>query len=214
MPAIGKLKTNNTRLRYLTEEEQSRLLAALPDSFRPLITIAIHTGMRKGELLTTLTWDDVDFVSGTIVVRTSKSGEGRSLPMSPTAHRTLAALWQSRRKRLSARVVSQSDGKRLVFTAAQGGFLANLGRTWYPALKRAALEGFHFHDLRHTLASRLVMKGVDLYRVQTLMGHKTPAMTLRYAHLSPQHLRAAVAALDEPGPKPWAEKGQQGSTDS
>ncbi len=48
------------------------------------------------------------------------------------------------------------------------------------------------------------MNGVDLYRVQILMGHKTPMMTLRYAHLSPQHLRAAVATLDAPGPKPWA----------
>jgi site-specific recombinase XerD len=48
------------------------------------------------------------------------------------------------------------------------------------------------------------MRGVDLYRVQILMGHKTPAMTLRYAHFSPEHLRAAVATLDAPGPKPWA----------
>jgi len=213
VPAIGKLKTNNQRLRYLTEEEENRLLAALPDWLRPLIIVAIRTGMRKGEL-SNLMLDDVDFVSGSIFVRIAKSGEGRRLPMSPTVRRTLAALWQSRRKRLSARVVRQSDLKRLVFTAPRGGSLANLGRTWFPALKRAGLEGLHFHDLRHTFASRLVMKGVDLYSVQTLMGHKTPAMTMRYAHLSPQHLRAAVAALDDPGPKPWGENGQLGQSNS
>jgi integrase len=213
VPAIRKLKTNNARLRYLTDEEEGRLLEALPDSFRPLITVAIHTGMRKGELLN-LSWDEVDFVSGTIFVRTSKSGEGRRLPMSPTAHRTLAALWQSRRKRLSARVVNQSAGTRLVFANGCGGFEGNLGRIWYPALERAGLEGFHFHDLRHTFASRLAMQGNDLYRVQTLMGHKTQAMTLRYAHLSPQHLRAAVVTLDAPGPKPWAAKAQLASADS
>ncbi|MBV8137590.1 MAG: tyrosine-type recombinase/integrase [Deltaproteobacteria bacterium] len=78
----------------------------------------------------------------------------------------------------------------------------NLNRDWDSALSKSGLEGFRFHDLRHTFASRLVMIGVVLYRVQILMGHKTAAMTLRYAHLSPQHLRAAVALLDIPGPKP------------
>ena len=124
--------------------------------------------------------------------------------MSPTAHRTLNALCQARRKRLGARVVSQIEASRFVFTAPEGGFVANLARGWYPALTRAGIADLHFHDLRHTFASRLVMNGVDLYRVQILMGHKTPAMTLRYAHLSPQHLRAAVATLDAPGPKPWS----------
>jgi integrase len=203
VPAIRGLKANNTRVRYLTDDEESRLMAALPEWLIPLITVAIHTGMRRGELLK-LAWDDVDFVSGTIHVREAKSGEGRRIPMSATAHRTLSALWQARRKRLSARVVSQSAGHRSVFTAERGGFLLNLGRAWYPALERAGISDLHFHDLRHTFASRLVMNGVDLYPVQTLMGHKTPAMTLRYAHLSPQHLRAAVATLDAPGPKPWA----------
>jgi integrase len=213
VPAIRGLKANNARVRYLTDDEESRLITALPKLLRPLITIALHTGMRRGELLN-LTWDDIDFVSGTIFVRTSKSGEGRRLPMSPTAHRTLSALWQARRKRLSARVVRQSEAGRFVFAAPHGGFMLNLGRAWYPGLERAKLEGLHFHDLRHTFASRLVMNGVDLYRVQILMGHKTPAMTLRYAHLSPQHLRAAVATLDAPGPKPWSVACEQGAADS
>lgn len=202
-PAIKLLKENNERVRYLSEDEEQRLIAALPDSLRSLVAVAIHTGMRRGELLN-LTWNEVDFVSGIIFVRTSKSGEGRRIPMSPTAHQTLSGLWQSRRKRLNARVVAQREANRSVFTAPHGGYLLNLNRAWYPALKRAGLEGLHFHDLRHTFASRLVMNGVDLYRVQILMGHKTPMMTVRYAHLSPQHLRAAVATLDAPGPKPWA----------
>jgi integrase len=70
------------------------------------------------------------------------------------------------------------------------------GRYWYPALRSAEIPDFHFHALRHTFASRLAMKGVDLYRVQTLMGHKTPEMTQRYAHLSPDTLREAVERLD------------------
>jgi integrase len=195
---------NNIRVRYLTDDEEARLLEAAPDWLAPLITVAIHTGMRRGELLR-LKWSDVDFVSGTIFVRVSKSGEGRRIPLSPTAHRTLVALRDARRERMRARVVSQSEAAGTVFTAPEGGFVMNLGRIWYPVLSRAGIEGLRFHDLRHTFASRLAMKGVDLYRVQLLMGHKTPAMTLRYAHLSPAHLRAAVAMLDAPGPKPWAE---------
>jgi integrase len=199
-PAIKLLKENNSRMRYLSEDEEAHLNDELPEWLRPLITTAIHTGMRRGELLR-LTWNDIDFVSGTIFVSMSKSGEGRPIPLSPTAHRILSMLRQGRRKRLKARVVAQSEASRYVFTAPHGGLILNLNREWYPALERAGITNFRFHDLRHTFASRLVMNGIDLYRVSTLMGHKTPAMTLRYAHLSPQHLRAAVATLDAPESK-------------
>ena len=63
------------------------------------------------------------------------------------------------------------------------------------AVERAGIEDFHFHDLRHTFASRLAVR-VDLTSVQVLMGHKTINMTLRYAHLAPDHLKKAVESLD------------------
>ncbi|HEY9158308.1 site-specific integrase [Candidatus Binatus sp.] len=231
IPEIEPFAENNKRVRYLTADEELRLLEKLPEWLRPLVMVAIHTGMRRGELLN-LMWADVDFVGGIIFVRTSKSGEGRRIPMSPTAHRTLSALREARRKRLKARVVRREAANPHVFSAPQGGLILNLNRVWYGrtprskravgpvanacpsasegVIKRAGLEGLRFHDLRHTFASRLVMNGVDLFRVQTLMGHKSPMMTLRYAHLSPEHLRAAVATLDAPGVKPWAEE-RQGS---
>jgi integrase len=202
LPQIAALKTNNKLVRYLTGDEERRLLEALPERLRLLVVVAIHTGMRKGELLN-LTWDDIDFVSGTITVREGKSGEGRRLPMSATARRALLALREPQQQSMRALILSGDGASAWVFSAPRGGFLMNLNRDWYRALKRAELRDFRFHDLRHTFASRLVMAGVDLYRVQTLMGHKMPAMTLRYAHLSPQHLRAAVELLDEPGAKPW-----------
>ncbi len=203
LPEVRGLPANNKRVRYLTDNEEGQLLDALPAYLRPLVLVAIHTGMRRGEMLA-LKWDDIDFVSGTISIREAKSGEGRRLPMNPVTHATLAALRDQRRERLRARVVDRNVAAGRVFLAPHGGALANLNRDWYPSLKRAGLEGLHFHDLRHTHASRLVMSGVDLYRVQILLGHKTPAMTLRYAHLSPAHLRAAVDLLATAGPKPWA----------
>src|SRR5207302_43163 len=71
-------------------------------------------------------------------------------------------------------------------------------RVFLPALARAGIEGFRWHDLRHTFASRLAMKGVDLFTLQTLMGHKSIEMTQRYAHLSPGHRHQAVQLLNRP----------------
>jgi len=70
-----------------------------------------------------------------------------------------------------------------------------VNRVFLPALKKAGIEGFRWHDLRHTFASRLAIAGVDLHTIQELMGHKTLAMTMRYAHLSPGHKLAAVQQL-------------------
>jgi site-specific recombinase XerD len=64
------------------------------------------------------------------------------------------------------------------------------------AVKRAQLSDFHFHDLRHCFASYLTMGGANLRAVQTLLGHKDLRMTMRYSHLSPEHLQGAVKALD------------------
>jgi len=116
----------------------------------------------------------------------------------------LSGLKTAWRERLRARVVRQSEANGYVFSAPRGGFMSNLNRIWYPLLERAGLQGLHFHDLRHTYGSRLVMLGVPIFTVQKLMGHKKIEMTMRYAHLAPGHLRAAVELLAGEGPKPWA----------
>jgi integrase len=203
VPVMKLENPNNRRVRYLTDDEESRIMAELPGRLRSLAIVAIHTGMRKGELLD-LTWGDIDFVSGTIFVREAKSGEGRRLPMNSVARAALSRLRDERRGRLRARVVNRSEASGFVFAAPEGGFLHDLNRDWYPALKRAEIEDLHFHDLRHTFASRYMMRGGDLYSLQILLGHKTAAMVQRYAHLSHAHLQAEVERLAAPGPKPWA----------
>jgi integrase len=208
VPATKLPNPNNQRQRYMTDEEEQRLVNELPGNLHPLIKVAVHTGMRKGELLN-LQWDDVDFVSGTLWVRKAKSGEGRRLPMNSVAHSALARLRDERKERLRARVVSRKAASGYVFGTPEGGFLHNLNRYWYPALGHTGIEDLHFHDLRHTFASRYMMAGGDLYTLQTLLGHKTAQMVQRYAHLSERHLRAAVELLAMPGRKPWSEGRQR-----
>jgi integrase len=83
-----------------------------------------------------------------------------------------------------------------VFHDAEGRRYNDVRHAFDRACEAAGMSDFHFHDLRHTFASWLVMKGVPLATVSTLLGHTSPMMTLRYAHLSPKHLTSAVRVLD------------------
>ena len=108
--------------------------------------------------------------------------------MSTTLHEILLRLFRE----------AKGSGSPVLFRNHQGAPLraCALHDSFQNAVKRAKLEDFHFHDLRHTFASRLIMAGVDIRTVQELMGHKTIAMTLRYSHLSPDHKRKAIQALE------------------
>src|SRR5574337_2739 len=181
--AVKLFRENNTVVRYLTEAEEVRLFEALPSEVRPLVTVALHTGLRKGELLH-LRWADVDFHSGTLTITRSKHGEARRVPMNGRVKDTLLTLKRT-----------QKIMSPLVFCTPAGDFQHNLARAWYPALEHAKIEAFRFHDLRHTFCSRLAMLGTDLLTIRELAGHKTLAMTLRYSHLSPSHQRQAVERL-------------------
>lgn len=183
--AVKLLREANTRVRFLTDDEETRLLNACPLSLRPLVIAALHTGFRRGELLS-LRWCDIDFENGLVTVEASytKNGERRSVPMS----RTLCAVLEGLRQ--------QRSECEHVFRTRRGGRYVSAGTTFKAAVKRAGLSNFHFHDLRHTFASRLVMGGQDIRTVQELLGHKSITMTLRYSHLSPIHRAKAVAILD------------------
>jgi len=178
-------REDNGRTRFLTDEEEARLLACCSPSLRPLVITALHTGFRKSELLS-LTWQDVDFQRRMITVRASyaKNGETRSIPMTVTVTTTLRAL------------KGEGEPSVSVFRTHEGTPYRHIAKVFGAACRRAGLTDVTFHDLRHTFASRLVMAGVDLPTVQALMGHKTIAMTMRYTHLAPGHKRTAIAVLD------------------
>jgi integrase len=188
--AVRLDQEHNARNRCLSPEEEGRLLKALPKRLRPLVILALHTGMRRGELRA-LRWADVDLVVGSIHVRRDKAGEGRWVSLNSIARNALKV---ARRQ--------QNPPSEYVFSSPRGRFMHNLERDWRPALRAAKISDFRFHDLRHTFASRLALAGVDLYTVQRAGGWKTHTMVQRYAHLSPDHIRAAVERLA--GAKPGA----------
>lgn len=154
------------------------------DHLKPMILISINTGIRQGELFN-LTWRQVDFERANLTVHGygAKSGRTRHIPMNAEALKTLTD-WKA-----------QSTGSGLVFPNKNGSPFDNVGNSWTKLLLDASIENFRWHDLRHHFASRLVMAGVDLNTVRELLGHSDIKMTLRYAHLAPEHKAAAVAKL-------------------
>jgi integrase len=181
--SVELARENNARNRCLSAEEEARLMKALPVWLRPLVVVAMHTGMRRGELLG-LRWEDVDLASGQLRVRRDKAGDGRWVALNSEA---LDAFRAAKRHSLVSRVVfCTPEGRSLV---------GNFKRYWQQAVKAAGLANFRFHDLRHTFASRLVARGVSSYIVQQAGGWRTPSMMQRYAHLDPGTLRAAVELL-------------------
>lgn len=183
---VSMEQEHNTRDRWLTADEEARIVSAAPAWLRELMVFAIHTGMRQGEILG-LTWAGVDLFRRTVTVFKSKNGERRTIPLNQTA---LGLLKQ--------KAGSRSLDTELVFPSEAQTRLnaSNISRSLSLALEKAKMTDFHFHDLRHTCATRMVQAGVDLYKVQRLLGHKSPIMTQRYAHHYPESLRSGVEALD------------------
>jgi len=185
-PKIRLLKENNQRIRYLDEDEEILLFNACPEFLKPIIEVALNTGMRRGEILG-LKWKDIDFDQKNITLSDTKSGERRQVPMNSTVADILSDI---KKKSESDYVFPGND----IETHISKSYVSH---KFESVIRQAGIENFKFHDLRHTFASRLVMKGVNLKVVQELLGHKTFNMTLRYAHLSPDQKKTAVELLVE-----------------
>ena len=193
LAAIKKYQEPDGRLRYLSgPAEAERLLTACETFLRPIVLTALHTGMRKSEVLG-LTWDLVDLTHGFIRLKQTKSGKARALPF----NETLWSLFSQLRTRDDIPWVFHDEaGHRYCHRDTEGKLKNDIRHAFDRACATAGIADFTLHDLRHTFASWLVMKGVPLATVSSLMGHTSFTMTLRYAHLSPKHLTSAVRVLD------------------
>lgn len=193
-----QLKENNQRLRYLIEEEIERLLAECPTKPAPgkkgrfvqgpqaiylkdFVIIAINTGMRKGEILS-LKWDQIrgEFV----YLKQTRTDEARQIPINDD----LGYCFKSIRKR-------QPVGTKYIF-CDQNGHIKDIKTAFSDALKRAGIQDFRPHDLRHTFASHYMMRGGSLAALQKILGHADIKMTRRYAHLSKEFAKEETKLLN------------------
>src|SRR5712692_7155854 len=188
---------DNSRLRYLTRQEYDRLIeAARTITTSPYleekIVLAAHTGLRRGSLFN-LRWEQVDLENRVMRIPRTKSGRPLSLPLNATALKTLKALDEAKTPE-SQYVFPHKSGPNA------GEPVQDIKNGFHAALAIAEIEDFTWHDLRHTFASWLMMRGASLRSVAELLGHQSMKMTMRYAHLSPAFLSAQVSLLDPPPP--------------
>lgn len=183
---IQKERDNNARDRWLTKDEEKRLLDNSPEKLREIIVFALHTGLRQDELLS-LQWDRVDLLRKTIIIQESKNGKPRTIPLQQPAYDVLLEKSKIRNIRYN-----------FVFTTRIGTKMDrhNLRSNFKDAVKKAGIKDFRFHDLRHTFATRLVQKGVKIYDISILLGHKSTIMTQRYAHHCTESLRDCMQVLE------------------
>lgn len=208
------------KVRYLTKDEEARLKVALKDRdekikiariqgnkwrkerdyelyadisvfefadhLSPMVLLSLNTGLRRGELFS-LHWDNINFEQAVLTIggNNAKSGKTRHVPLNVVALQILKN-WRE-----------QTSAKGLVFQNHNGMQFDNVKKSWMNLLKVGEIENFRWHDMRHHFASKLVMAGVDLNTVRELLGHADIKMTLRYAHLAPEHKAKAVAKLVE-----------------
>lgn len=190
---VTKPREPRGRVRFLSDDERSRLLQACKESTNPylytVVVLALSTGMRQGEIMS-LTWDDVDLNQGRAILHETKNGERRAVAITGHALELLRELSKVRRIDCNLLFPGKQSGLQKVRKPM------DLRTPWEAAVKKAELHDFKFHDLRHSAASYLAMNGASLAEIAEVLGHKTLAMVKRYAHLSEGHTARVVAAMN------------------
>jgi len=183
---VTKDRVSNSIERWLTLEEEKKLMGASPKWLQDIIVFAINTGMRQSEILD-LKWSQVDMKRKTLTISEQKNRCVDTLPLNEKVMKLL----QERQK-----MFSDSDGYVFPNTLNQRKENRVLLTAFYKVRNRAGIKNFRFHDLRHTFATRLVQNGVDLYSVQKLGRWKNVTMVQRYAHHYTESLRSAIEMID------------------
>jgi len=183
---VKKERVRNIIERWLSVDEEKKLLLASPRWLQVIIIFAINTGLRRGEILN-LKLSQSDFNRRTLIIFEQKNGAIDTLPLNQKAMRILEDKRRNKLPDCDLAFPSQ-NGTRILDR--------NLFRAFNDALKRAQIEKFRFHDLRHTFATRLVQSGVGIYEVQKLGRWKNASMVMRYAHHNPESLRSSIEVLD------------------
>lgn len=184
---VKKLPMNNLLTRYLTEDEEPRLMAVLTnrrEHLRPIVLIALHTGMRRGEILS-LRWKQVDFARVAIELLRTKSGKPRTVPMNAVVRNVLSVMKRG------------ADNSEFVFVnSSTDKPLTDIKNAFKTALTEAGIVGLRFHDLRHTAGTRMADANVPIAVIADILGHKDIRTTMRYVHATDEGKRRAVKSLE------------------
>ncbi|MCM1264878.1 MAG: site-specific integrase [Candidatus Gastranaerophilales bacterium] len=180
--ALKKLRIENPPERYLTKEEETKLLAACNPIMKAIIITALHTGMRQNKILS-LKWQDVFFEEDYLIALNTKNNKSRKLPLTTTLKTELQKL-----PKLS----------EYVFTSrVTGTRYTDVKTSFKRAVERSGIAYITFHQLRHTTASRLNEAGVDIVTIQKILDHADLKTTLRYTHNSSASITNAFEVLDK-----------------
>jgi len=194
--AITKIR--NERTRFLSDDERDRLLEACKASTNAalytVVVFALSTGARKNEILS-LTLADIDLKRGQATLRDTKNGDTRSVPLA--SH--LVGLLEDQVERIEAEYAKLDKPPKTLwlFPGKDGTKPVDIRTAWENARNKAGLDDFRFHDLRHSTASYLAMKGASLVEIADVLGHRTLQMVRRYAHLSESHVKGLMDGLSE-----------------
>lgn len=202
-PMIGvrKPKVNNERRRFLSDEEIQRVLTEAKGSenrfLYTVVLLALSTGMRLTEIMS-LRWRNVLVEDGAdmglLVMEKTKNGDARTSPLAEDAFKAVMVLRD--------KVTQNNDGRvpasQLLFPSdTVENKPVEIRKAWETCRKRAELDDFRFHDLRHTAGSLLAMSGASTREIAEVLGHKTMAMAKRYSHLTQKHLGSVVANMNQ-----------------
>lgn len=185
---VQKYEEHNERNRYLTQEEEDRLLSEMSGArahLKAVVELAINTGMRRGEILA-LRWSWIDFIRGFIHLpsEATKTAKPRSIPMNQLVRTLLTDIRETR------------ESREFVFTSPKtGGSLTDIKHGFVSACEDAKVIDFKFHDLRHTAATRLADAGADPFVIAEILGHSDLRMTKRYTHATDERKRQALERL-------------------
>jgi len=180
MRDIKQYKIQERSIRVLSRDEENKLLEASCEHLKPIIITALNTGLRLGEILN-LKWENVDMDREVITVTETKSSKIRHIPINNHLKETL-------------KCVKLTNDK--VFCDNNGRPMDSIKTAFKNAIRRSGIRYCRFHDLRHTFASRLVEKNVNIVTVKELLGHADINTTMRYAHPAPEYKKQAVEALN------------------
>ena len=189
MRKVTKPKEPRGRVRFLDDDERGRLLTACQKSenqyLYPIVVLALSTGARKMEILN-LEWGDIDLQRKMAVLHETKNNERRALPLAGRSLELIRALGKTRR-----------IDTKLLFPSVDGKKPIDIRQPWEQAIKKAKLQNFRFHDLRHSAASYLAMSGASLAEIAAVLGHKTLQMVKRYSHISEPHTAGVVSKMNK-----------------